>query len=75
MSFFSKKMRSTADRLRRDQRGLTVPEMIMLAAFVLIPVIIAVGGFSKQILGSLSTGVNNTGTTGNDIKWPGSSGN
>lgn len=47
----------------------------MLAAFVLIPVIIAVGGFSKQILGSLSGGVTNTGTAGNEIKWPGSSGN
>ena len=73
MRLFSRRVRSAADRLRRDQRGLTVPEMIMLAAFVLIPVTIAVGGFSKQILTSLSGGVTNTENTANQISWPGGS--
>lgn len=62
------------DNLHRDQNGLTVPEMIMLAAFVVIPVIIAVGGFGTQILESLSGGVDDAENAGGEIEWNGSGG-
>jgi Flp pilus assembly pilin Flp len=67
------KLNTLLSNLHRDQKGLTVPEMIMLAAFVIIPVIIAVGGFGQQILDALSGGVDNAKSEGEGIKWGGGS--
>ncbi len=41
-------------RLHADESGMEVPSMIMLLAFITIPLIIALGGFSKDILKMLS---------------------
>ncbi|MBV5266598.1 hypothetical protein [Pinisolibacter aquiterrae] len=40
-------------RLHRDERGMEVPSLILLLAFVVIPVIIALGHFSQDILDML----------------------
>ncbi|WP_422374227.1 Flp family type IVb pilin [Roseibium sp.] len=44
-------------RFLRDQRGMEVPTLIMLMAFVGIPLIIALTQFSEDILGILSSAV------------------
>ncbi len=56
-------------RLHADDSGLSTAELIMLAAFVLIPIIIAVGGFGSQIIGSLGSSVEGVEKVPDTIKW------
>ena len=42
-------------RLHTDDCGMEVPSMIMMLAFITIPLIIALGGFSEDILKLLSS--------------------
>ncbi|MCO6188244.1 hypothetical protein [Rhizobium sp. L1K21] len=58
-----------ARALDRDERGITVAEMIMLAAVVLIPTIIAMTGFGKDVVKWLGDQFGNVKGEEGTIKW------
>ncbi|WP_422374228.1 hypothetical protein [Roseibium sp.] len=55
--------------IHRDQAGLSTAELMMLAAFVLIPVIIAAGVFGSDILEALSGGVGDADDASGKIEY------
>lgn len=56
-------------RLHSDDSGLSTAELIMLAAFVLIPLIIAIGGFGSEILGKFGSEVTDVEKTPDSLTW------
>ncbi len=60
---------ATMRRLNRDEQGLTGPEMIMLAALIMIPVVIALTAFGDEILGWMKDKNSEAEGQKDKIKW------